>query len=210
MTAKRRHFSNRTLKAYLVRFALSEAEAGSDVSNISTTASKQGSNFILNGEKTWVTSAYEAEIGIIFATIDKSMKHKGLGAFIIPLNLKGVKRGKPEKKMGIRATSTCSLYLSDVEVPTENLVGSLGDGFRMAMEQLNEARIGISSQAVGIAQASLDTALEYATKRKASGKSLIDFQGVQLKLAELATRIEAARMLVWKAASMCDKKKKIL
>lgn len=184
-------------------FALSEFDAGSDVVNISTTAKKDGNSYIINGTKAWVTSGIEAEMAIVFATFDRSKGYGGLSAFMIPLKAEGVTKGNRERKMGIRATSTCTLTFTDVRIPEVNLVGNPGEGFRLAMEQLSKARIGIASQAVGIAQGCLDLALHYSTERSAFGKKLFNFQAVQLRLARMCAKIEAARLLVRKAATLC-------
>lgn len=171
---------------------------------MSTTATKDGDFYILNGTKAWVTSGIEAEASVIFATIDKTLNHKGIAAFIVNMNTPGVQRGRNERKLGIRASSTCSFTLTDVRVPSANMVGSAGDGFRIAMEQLDTARIGIASLAVGISQASLDTAINYASQRIAFKKPILEMSSVQTRLAEMALRIEASRLLVRQAAQMKD------
>ncbi|KAL1497402.1 hypothetical protein ABEB36_008379 [Hypothenemus hampei] len=185
-------------------FALSESEAGSDVSAISTTATLNGDSYLLNGRKTWVTSALEGKAAIIFATIDKSQKHKGISAFIVPVPSQGLSIGKPEDKMGIRASSTCDYILDNVCIPKENMIGKSGEGFVIAMKQLEKARIGIASQALGIAQAALELAVKYSAERKAFGQPINQLQAVKLRLAEMATRLEAARLLVWRAAILTD------
>lgn len=185
-------------------FALSEASAGSDVSNIATTATKDGDFWILNGTKSWVSSGCEAESAIIFATVNKVQKHKGITAFIVPLNLPGVSRGRIEDKMGIRATSTCEIILENVKVPGLNVIGEVGSGFRLAMEQLDQARIGIASQAVGISQAAFETAIYYASQRIAFGDPILNLSSVQGRLAEMSLKIESARLLTRKAAKLKD------
>lgn len=161
-------------------FALSEPNAGSDVVAISTTANKSGNKWILNGRKSWVTSGIEADVGIIFATVDKSVKHKGITAFIVPFNIPGVSKGIKEKKMGIKATSTCDLVFENVEITDDHVIGQVGDGFKIAMEQLDQARIGVASQAIGISQAAFDTAIKYANERKAFGKSILSINTVKV------------------------------
>lgn len=183
-------------------------DAGSDVGAISAKAEKIGDDWILNGTKSWVTSGYEAETAIVFCTIDKSKKHKGITAFIVPLNSEGVQLGKKEDKLGIRASSTCDISLTNVRVPSNNVLGELGEGFHIAMEQLDQARIGISAQALGIAQAALDCAIKYASTRLAFEKSILNMQTVQLRLAEMAMKIESAKLLTYKAAVLKDKMEK--
>lgn len=171
---------------------------------MSCTAVKDGDFYILNGSKAWVTSGIEAETAVIFATVDKSLKHKGITAFIVDMNTSGVQRGNNEKKFCIRATSTCSITLNDVRIPSENVLGAPCGGFKIAMEQLDQARIGIASQALGIAQASLDTAITYASQRIAFNKPILEMSTVQNRLAEMALKIEASRLLIRQAAQMKD------
>lgn len=179
-------------------------DAGSDVSAISTTATKDGESFILNGTKAWVTSGIEAETAVIFATVDKSLKHKGITAFIVDLNASGVQRGRNERKIGLRASSTCNITLNDVRVPSKNVLGAPCEGFKIAMQQLDEARIGIAALGLGIAQASLDTAINYASQRIAFEKPILEMSNVQIRLAEMALKIEASRLLVRQAANLKD------
>ncbi|XP_055639465.1 short-chain specific acyl-CoA dehydrogenase, mitochondrial-like [Toxorhynchites rutilus septentrionalis] len=187
-------------------FALSESDAGSDVAALDTMAVKEGDCWILNGTKAWVTSAAEAKSGIVFATVDSELKHKGITAFLLDFDqAAGLKVGNPEDKLGIRASSTCSLYLENVHIPVKNVLGPIGGGFRIAMEQLDRARIGIASQALGIAQAALETAVQYAKQRKAFGQSLLELSPVRMRIAEMAVRIESARLLVRKAACEIDR-----
>jgi len=155
-------------------------EAGSDAGGLTTTAHKDGDYFILNGTKAWVSSAREATAGIIFATADKKLRHKGISAFIVDFDTEGLVIGETENKMGIRACSTSDVILNNVAVHKDNLLGKIGDGFKMAMEQLDLGRIGIASQALGIGQAALDTAIYYAYNRKAFGEKIINFQAVQV------------------------------
>ncbi|KAJ8934063.1 hypothetical protein NQ318_012494 [Aromia moschata] len=183
-------------------FALSEPDAGSDVGGLSTTAVPDGDYYILNGTKSWVTSGTEGKAAVVFATIDKSLKHKGITAFIVPLPTPGLSLGKKEDKLGIRASPTCNLILEDVRVPKENVLGVMGGGFKIAMEQLDNARVGIAAQALGIAQAALEVAVEYASQRKAFRKPINKFQAVKLRLAEMALKLEAARLLVWRSSGV--------
>lgn len=187
-------------------FALSESDAGSDVAALSTKAKQDGGDWILNGSKAWVTSAKEAKSGIVFATIDPELKYKGITAFLIDFeNLDGLKIGRNEDKLGIRASSTCGLHFNNVRIPGSNVLGKVGGGFRVAMEQLDRARIGIASQALGISQAALETASQYAEQRIAFGQPLSKLHSVQTRIAEMAVRIETARLLIRKAATEVDR-----
>ncbi|CAG9797662.1 unnamed protein product [Chironomus riparius] len=185
-------------------FALSEMEAGSDVSAISTTARKDGDYYVLNGSKAWVTSGTEAGASIVFATIDKGQKHKGIAAFLVSMNQEGVQRGRNERKIGIKATSTISMTLTDVRVHSDDVLCLPGKGFKVAMEQLDVARVGIASQALGIAQASLDTAVHYASQRIAFDSPILKMSSVKRRLAEMALEIESSRLLVRQAAQKKD------
>ncbi|XP_072934556.1 short-chain specific acyl-CoA dehydrogenase, mitochondrial [Epargyreus clarus] len=188
-------------------FALSEPGNGSDAGAASTTAKDAGGKWILNGTKCWITNGYESKASVVFATTDKSLKHKGISAIIVPKPTKGLELGKKEDKLGIRGSSTCSLIFEDCEVPKENILGEPGFGFKIAMMTLDAGRIGIASQALGIAQASLDVAVEYASKRMAFGKPIMKLQSIQNKLADMALQLESARLLTWRAASLKDNKK---
>lgn len=179
-------------------------DAGSDVGAMFTTATKEGNTWIINGSKAWVTSGLEADTAVIFASVDRKLKHKGITAFVVDLNSPGVTKGKNEKKLGIRASSTCGLDLKNVVVSSENILGNIGEGFKIAMEQLDQARIGIASQAIGIAQASLDTAILYASQRIAFDKPILQMSSVQNRLSEMALKIESSRLLTWKAAELKD------
>lgn len=188
-------------------FALSEPGNGSDAGAASTTAVDKGDHYLLNGTKMWITNGYEAEAAVVFATTDKSLKHKGISAFIVPKNIPGFSLGKKEDKLGIRGSSTCQLIFEDCKVPKENLLGEPGFGFKIAMQTLDAGRIGIASQALGIAQASLECAVDYANKRVAFGKPISKLASIQEKIANMALRIESARLLTWRAAWMKDNKK---
>ena len=183
-------------------------DAGSDVAALSTTAIRDGDSYILNGSKAWVTSGIEADASIIFATIDKNLKHKGIVAFIVDLNTPGVQKGENEKKLGMKASSTCSISLTDVRVPSKHIIGNPNHGFKIAMEQLDVARIGISAVALGLAQASLDTAIRYASQRVAFKQPILEMSSVQTRLAEMALKIESTRLLVRQAANMKDENQK--
>ncbi|XP_035218933.1 short-chain specific acyl-CoA dehydrogenase, mitochondrial-like isoform X2 [Stegodyphus dumicola] len=189
-------------------FALSEPGNGSDAVAASTTARLDGDSWILNGTKAWVTNGYEAEAAVVFAATNKSKKHKGISFFLVPKPIDGLSLGKKEDKMGIRGSSTCNLIFEDCRIPRENLLGQEGDGFKIAMATLDFGRIGIAGQALGIAQAAFDCAINYASQRKAFGSPILNLQTIQLKLAEMEMRIEAARLLTRKAAMVRDTREK--
>ncbi|XP_046959368.1 short-chain specific acyl-CoA dehydrogenase, mitochondrial-like isoform X2 [Vanessa cardui] len=197
---KERFLSDFT-KGSLGCFALSEPDAGSDVANIKTRARRDGDFWILNGKKSWVTSAVEGSAAAVFATFDPELKHKGLACFLVPLDAEGVFRGKKEPLMGVRAATACDLTLDEVRLPASCLLGRAGDGFRIAMQQLDQGRIGIAAHAVGIAQASLDTAINYAKDRVAFGRSLTALPSVQERLADMCMLVESARLLTYRAAT---------
>lgn len=185
-------------------FALSEPGNGSDAGAASTTAILKGDKWVLNGTKAWITNAFEAEAAVVLATTDKSLKHKGISAFVVPKGIKGFSIGKKEDKLGIRGSSTCYLIFEDCEIPKENILGEPGFGFKIAMKTLDAGRIGIAGQALGIAQASLECAVDYATKRVAFGKPIAKLQTIQTKLADMALKIESSRLLTWRAAWLKD------
>ncbi|KAF0696389.1 Aste57867_12855 [Aphanomyces stellatus] len=183
-------------------FGLTEPGNGSDAGAASTTARKTNTSYILNGAKMWITNALQADNAIIFATTDKAKAHKGISAFVVDMKLISV--GKNEDKMGIRASSTAQLTLENVEVPHANLLGQEGEGFKIAMTTMDGGRIGIASQALGIAQASLDCAIAYAHERKTFGQPLAKNPIIQSKLARMATDLDAARLLTWRACELKD------
>jgi alkylation response protein AidB-like acyl-CoA dehydrogenase len=185
-------------------YALSEASSGSDAFALRTRAQVQGSDYVLNGRKLWITNAKEAGLFILFASIDPSAGYKGITAFIIESNFPGFSVGKKEDKLGIRASSTCELLLEDCRVPRANVLGEPGKGYKIAIETLNEGRIGIGAQMAGVARGAWEHASRYAQERKQFGKSIAEFQGVQFQLAQMATEIEAARLMVYNAARMKD------
>lgn len=188
-------------------FALSEPGNGSDAGAASTVAQLGGSEWILNGTKAWITSAWDASAVVVFATTDKSLKHKGISAFLVPMPTPGLSLGKKEDKLGIRASSTANLIFEDCRIPKENLLGQPGMGFKIAMQTLDSGRIGIASQALGIAQAALDCSVDYAEKRLAFGSSISKLQAIQFKLSDMALALESARLLTWRAAMLKDNKK---
>jgi alkylation response protein AidB-like acyl-CoA dehydrogenase len=188
-------------------FCLSEPEAGSDATSQHTTAEDKGDHYLLNGTKNWITNGNSASVYIVIAQTDASKKHKGINALIVEREMTGFVVGKKEDKMGIRGSDTHSLMFSDVKVPKANRIGDDGYGFTFAMTTLNGGRIGIASQALGIATGAYELALKYAKERKAFGKPLSEHQAIQFKLAEMATQIDAARLLIWQAASLKDQNK---
>ncbi|MDO8493749.1 MAG: acyl-CoA dehydrogenase [Deltaproteobacteria bacterium] len=190
-------------------YSLSEPGSGSDAAALKTTATKKGEKYILNGTKNFVTNGPNADAMIIFATSDKEKKHKGISAFIVEKNFKGFSVGKIEKKLGIKASSTSSVNLDHCEVPAENRLGEEGEGFKIAMGTLDSGRIGIATQALGIAQAAFAFATKYSTQREAFGQTISGFQSIQNKLADMAMQLDAARLLVWRAAWMKDQGMKI-
>ncbi len=185
-------------------YALSEAGSGSDAFALQTRAELKGSDYILNGRKLWITNAKEAGIFVLFATVDPAAGYKGITAFIIEKAFAGFTVGKKEDKLGIRASSTCELILEDCRVPKENVLGEVGKGYKIAIETLNEGRIGIGAQMLGVARGAWEYAAKYAQERKQFGKSILEFQGIQFQLAQMATEIEAARLMVYNAARMKD------
>jgi alkylation response protein AidB-like acyl-CoA dehydrogenase len=185
-------------------YALSEASSGSDAFAMTTKAELKGNEWVLNGRKLWITNAKEAGTFIMLATVDPAAGYKGITAFIVEKSFPGFTVGKKEDKLGIRASSTCELILEDCKVPKENLLGEKGKGYKIAIETLNEGRIGIGAQMLGVARGAFEYAVKYAQERKQFGKAIADFQGVQFQLAQMATDIEAARMLVYNAARMKD------
>ena len=191
-------------------YALSEAGSGSDAFALKTRAADKGDYWELNGQKLWITNGNEAEIFIVFATVDPDAGYKGITAFIVEKNFEGFSVGKKEDKLGIRASSTTELILDNCKVPKENVLGEVGKGYKVSIETLNEGRIGIGAQMVGIAQGAFEAALRYTSEREQFGQSINSFQGVQFQLAEMAVEIEAARLLVYNAARLKDAGKPFL
>ena len=201
---QKRRYLPRMASEWLGAYALSEASSGSDAFALQTRAEKRGTEYVLNGRKLWITNAKEAHVFILFATIDPAAGYRGITAFIVEKNFPGFSVGKKEDKLGIRASSTCELMLEDCRVPTENVLGEIGKGYKIAIETLNEGRIGIGAQMTGLARGAWEYALRYAKERKQFGKVIADNQGIQFQLAQMATEIEAARMMVYNAARMKD------
>ena len=183
-------------------YALSEAGSGSDAFALQTRAVDQGDHYLLNGQKLWITNGNEAEIFILFANANPEAGYRGITAFIIEKSFEGFSVGKKENKLGIRASSTTELILVDCKVPKENVLGEVGKGYKTSIETLNEGRIGIGAQMIGIARGALEAALAYTGERTQFGKSINQFQAVQFQLAEMATELEAARLMVYNAARM--------
>ncbi len=185
-------------------YALSEAGSGSDAFALQTRAELRGSEYVLNGRKLWITNAKEAGLFVLFATVDPAAGYRGITAFIVERDFPGFTVGKKEDKLGIRASSTCELILEECHVPKENVLGEVGKGYKIAIETLNEGRIGIGAQMLGLARGAWEHALKYAQERRQFGRPIADFQGIQFQLAQMGTDIEAARLMVYNAARMKD------
>jgi len=200
---KRRYLPKMTSDT-LGAYALSEAGSGSDAFALQTKAELKGDDFILNGRKLWITNGKEAGLFIVFATVDPAKGYKGITAFLVEKDFSGFTVGKKEDKVGIRASSTCELIFEDCRVPQGNVLGEVGKGYKVAIETLNEGRIGIGAQMLGVARGAWECAARYAQERKQFGKPIAEFQGVQFQIAQMATEIEAARLMVYNAARMKD------
>jgi len=188
-------------------FLLTEPDAGSDAGAIATTYKRDGDDFVINGSKIFITNGGYKGTGVLFATSDKSLKHKGVSAFIIDLNSPGVEILKNEKKLGIRGSYTTAFALDNVRIPAANLLGQEGQGFKIAMDTLNGGRIGIASQALGIAEGAFERALAYSKERKQFGNPISDLQAIQFKLADMWAKIETSKLMTYKAACLKDAKK---
>ena len=185
-------------------FGLSEPGNGSDAGAATTMAREEEDCYVLNGTKAWITNAHEADCAVVMATTDKSLKHKGISSFIIPKGTPGFSVGKKENKLGIRGSSTANLIFEECRIPKDYLLGPTGNGFKLAMSTLDKGRIGVAAQALGIAQASFDCAVDYVQQRKAFGAPISQFQMIQLKLSTMATSLDQARLMTWHAAKLCD------
>jgi alkylation response protein AidB-like acyl-CoA dehydrogenase len=185
-------------------FALSEPEAGSDATKQKTTADKEGDFYVLNGIKNWITNGTTADYVLVMATTNKELGHKGISTLLVEKGTEGFDHGVKEDKLGIRSSDTCSLTFQNCKVPVSNLVWEEGKGFNFAMNTLNGGRIGIASQAIGIAEASLDAAIKYSKQRKAFGQTISNFQAIQFMIADMSVRVDAAKMLTLKAAALKD------
>jgi len=202
--AQKRKYLPRMAVNTVAAYALSEAGSGSDAFALQARAEKRGDEYVLNGQKLWITNAKEAGIFLIFATLDPTVGYKGITAFIVEKDFAGFTVGKKEDKLGIRASSTCELILEDCRVPAENVLGEPGKGYKIAIETLNEGRIGIGAQMLGLSQGAWNCAAKYALERNQFGKPIAEFQAVQFSLAEMATEIEATRLMVYNAARLKD------
>jgi butyryl-CoA dehydrogenase/short/branched chain acyl-CoA dehydrogenase len=202
--AQKQKFLPRLVRDTVGAYALSEAGAGSDAFSLTARARPDGDHFILNGRKLWVTNAKEAGLFIVFATVNPELGYKGITAFLIERDTPGFSVGKKEDKLGIRASSTCELILEDCRVPRANALGEVGKGYKVAMEALNEGRIGIGAQMLGLARGALEHAIGYAKERQQFGSPIAEFQAIQFQLARLATDVEAARLMTYNAARLKD------
>ncbi|MEQ9593698.1 MAG: acyl-CoA dehydrogenase [Cyclobacteriaceae bacterium] len=207
---KEKYLKRLTTGEKIGAFCLSEPEAGSDATSQRTTAEDKGDYYLLNGTKNWITNGNSASVYIVIAQTDVSLKHKGINALIVEKGMEGFVVGKKEDKMGIRGSDTHSLMFSDVKVPKANRIGDEGFGFSFAMTTLNGGRIGIASQALGIASGAYELAVKYSKERKAFNKHLSEHQAIQFKLADMATKIDAARLLIWQAAYLKDQKQNFI
>lgn len=186
-------------------FGLTEPEAGSDAAAQQTMAVRQGDHYVINGSKNWITVGPKADAIVLFTMTNKEAGNRGITAFLVPTNTPGFNRQPPDKKMGISAAHSCTIYLEDVKVPAKNILGKEGEGFKVAMSTLDGGRIGIAAQAVGIARAALEEAIQYSGERKTFGKAIREHQAIQFMLADMATEIDAARLLYLRAALMKDR-----
>ncbi len=203
---QKRKYLTRLATDTIGAYALSEAASGSDAFALQTRAVKRGGDYVLNGQKLWITNAKEAGVFIVFATLDPAAGYKGITAFLVEKGAAGFTLGKKEDKLGIRASSTCELVFRDCVVPASQVLGEPGKGYKIAIETLNEGRIGIGAQMLGLAEGAWGHAVKWAKERKQFGKAIVEFQAMQFQLAEMATDIEAARLLVYNAARLKDAK----
>ncbi len=199
---QQRRWIPRMAEKTVCAYALSEAGSGSDAFSLATQARADGDGFVLNGRKLWISNAIEADLFLVFATVNPEAGYRGITAFLVERGTPGFAVGHKEDKMGIRASSTCELLFDDCRVPAESVVGEVGKGYKIAIETLNEGRIGIAAQMLGLAEGAWSLAVKYSKERKQFGKAIAEFQAVQFTLAEMATQIEATRMLVYNAARM--------
>jgi len=202
--AQKARYCPKLASEWVGSYALSEASSGSDAFALKTRAERRSDRFILNGRKLWITNAHESSLFIVFANVDPEKGYKGITSFLIERDFPGFSVGKKEDKLGIRASSTCELMLDDCEVPEENVLGEVGRGYKIAIEALNEGRIGIGAQMLGLAEGAFAQALAYMRERVQFGKAIAEFQGMQFQYARVAMEIEAARLLVYNAARLKD------
>ena len=203
---QKRRYLTRLATDTVGAYALSEASSGSDAFALQTRAVRRGDDYVLNGQKLWITNAKEAGVFIVFVTLDPAAGYKGITAFLVEKGAAGFTLGKKEDKLGIRASSTCELVFRDCVVPASQVLGEPGKGYKIAIETLNEGRIGIGAQMLGLAEGAWGHAAKWAKERKQFGKAIVEFQAMQFQLAEMATDIEAARLLVYNAARLKDAK----
>jgi butyryl-CoA dehydrogenase/short/branched chain acyl-CoA dehydrogenase len=201
---QKKNYLSRLATDTIGSYALSEASSGSDAFALQTRATKRGDDYILNGQKLWITNAKEAGLFIVFATLDPAEGYKGITAFLVEKDTPGFTLGKKEEKLGIRASSTCALNFNDCVIPASQVLGEPGKGYKIAIETLNEGRIGIGAQMLGLAAGAWGHAAKWAKERRQFGKALVEFQAMQFQLAEMATGIEASRLLVYNAARLKD------
>jgi butyryl-CoA dehydrogenase len=186
-------------------FALTEPMSGSDAAEMRTVAEKRGSEYVLSGSKNFITNGPQADVILVFAMTDRAKRHKGISAFLVPSDAPGFSRGKPDDKVGIRASGSCTVFFEGCTIPEKQRLGAEGDGFKIAMATLDGGRIGIAAQALGIARAALEEAIAYAKERKAFGQPISQFQAIQFMLADMATELDAARLLTLRAATLKDR-----
>jgi short-chain 2-methylacyl-CoA dehydrogenase len=201
---QKRRYLPKLARDTVASFGLSEAGAGSDAFSLATRATQHGDHYSITGRKLWITNAAEAGLYLLFANANPEAGYRGITCFLVERNFPGFQVGKKEDKLGIRASSTCELILDECRVPAENVLGEVGKGYKIAIETLNEGRIAIGAQMTGLAQGALDHAIAYSKQRQQFGKAIADFQGVQFELAQMATDVEAARLLVYNGARMRD------
>ncbi|CAF1402615.1 unnamed protein product [Rotaria sordida] len=204
--AQKATYLPRLAKNMVGSFCLSEPTSGSDAFSLKTTAKKQGDYYILNGTKMWISNAEISGVYLVMANLNPQAKHKGISTFIVDRDTEGLRIGKREKKLGLKASSTCMVHFDDCKVPAKNLLGKEGEGYKYAISMLNEGRIGIAAQMIGICQGTFDKTIPYTKERKQFGQRIFDFQGMQHQIASLATEIEAARLLTYNAARLRDAK----
>jgi len=202
--AQKERYLSKLTRDTVGAYALSEPGSGSDAFGLATRAERRGDQWILNGRKMWITNGAEAGIFVVFANADPAAGHRGITAFIVERGFKGFTVGRKEDKLGIRASSTTELILDGCEVPAENVLGPVGQGYRIAIDTLNGGRIGIGAQMIGVARGALDAAVAYVKERQQFGKSIAEFQGIQFQLAQAATELEAARLMVYNASRLRD------
>jgi alkylation response protein AidB-like acyl-CoA dehydrogenase len=201
---QQRRYLPRLSNGWVGAYALSEPGSGSDAFALTSRAREEGDGYRLSGRKVWITNANEAELFVVFATVNPEAGYRGITAFLVERNTDGFSVGKKEDKLGIRASSTCELLFDDCHVPKANVLGEVGKGYKVAIETLNEGRIGIGAQMVGLARGALDHAVRYIKERRQFGKAIAEFQGVQFQVARAAMEVEAARLLVYNAARLRD------